>query len=99
MEVDGKRFRAKYLFQPFLRFYAPTEYVPPKVPDDVKFQPFLRFYQKIDSYRADKKLWYVSTLLEILPTGPQEGGVPKRPPPVSTLLEILPLMCSVLVGF
>ncbi len=66
----------------------------------LRFQPFLRFYLAPDwdgGYLSSRSV--VSTLLEIL----QHKASYYKPQRVaydaSTLLEILPLMCLVVVGF
>ena len=64
------------------------------------FQPFLRFYcGGTETRECLKQLVEVSTLLEILHELVSWVSQLQKQGSVSTLLEILPLMCSVLVGF
>ncbi len=86
-------------FQPFLRFWL-GRHAAVEVNSGDMFQPFLRFWQK-DTHMVTKCRYCgsVSTLLEIL--DPTE--ITKRRQQslldVSTLLEILGLVCLVVVGF
>jgi len=62
------------------------------------FQPFLRFWWLDDQIVVMLPNVCVSTLLEIL-APPDAAGSAWRRSAVSTLLEILGLVCLVLVGF
>jgi Fe-S cluster biogenesis protein NfuA len=99
------------MIQPFLRFYPGPVLERAEAVVKFRFQPFLRFYISLAAviallsaqgacaqcgvvyYTATK----ISTLLEILRKA--ERKTAERRHIISTLLEILPLMCSVLVSF
>ena len=58
------------LFQPFLRFWAPTaekEYY--EASELYEFQPFLRFWRELLEVKEALERYKVSTLLEILRSG------------------------------
>ena len=63
------------------------------------FQPFLRFWHGAEGEHHRVGLDAVSTLLEILGGGERPRPATTAVAPVSTLLEILGLVYSVLVGF
>ena len=95
-----------FRFQPFLRFWqvasALLELAERGYDVGVwyEFQPFLRFWEKCNSIRdrGHQQRW-VSTLLEILVRVEGRGRSHRRYLHVSTLLEILGLVCLVVVGF
>jgi hypothetical protein len=83
-------------FQPFLRFYF--EKARQKMIREAEFQPFLRFYRHHHPEIGHSRNIGVSTLLEILPDC-AETSQQRLVYVVSTLLEILPLVLLVVVGF